>query len=328
MHIVLAHQSKLPVYLYGGTERVIWSLAQALVKQNHKVTFILKSGSICDFADVIYMDEDGLIKDLIPPDADVLHLHYMPGDMDQITVPYVITIHGNTPQHLKLNHNSIFVSRNHANRYNSEVFVYNGLNWLDYSSPDFNMKRSYFHFLGKAAWRVKNVSGAIEVIKKTPDESLRVLGGVRFNVKMGIRLTFSRRIRFHGMVGGREKDMLVNGSRGLIFPVRWHEPFGLAIIESLFYGCPVYGTPYGSLKELVTEDVGFLTNSSSEMADELLYWHQFSAKTCHEYAKEYYNSDVMASNYLGYYQKVLEGQQLNTQQPRLVKSEEGFLDWQ
>ena len=46
---------------------------------------------------------------------------------------------------------------------------------------------------------------------------------------------------------------LLNASRGLIFPVRWHEPFGLAVIESLYFGCPVFATPYGALPELVQE---------------------------------------------------------------------------
>ena len=36
-----------------------------------------------------------------------------------------------------------------------------------------------------------------------------------------------------------EKGEILNSSKGLVFPVLWHEPFGLAIIESLYYGCPV-----------------------------------------------------------------------------------------
>ena len=41
--------------------------------------------------------------------------------------------------------------------------------------------------------------------------------------------------------------------------MRWHEPFGIALIEALYFGCPVFGTPYGSLPEIVEEGVqGFL----------------------------------------------------------------------
>jgi hypothetical protein len=58
------------------------------------------------------------------------------------------------------------------------------------------MQRDYSHFLGKAAWRVKNVQGAIDVIKRTRTEKLIVMGGSRLNFKMGFRLTLSSGIRF------------------------------------------------------------------------------------------------------------------------------------
>ena len=53
----------------------------------------------------------------------------------------------------------------------------------------------------------------------------------------------------------------------MIFPVRWHEPFGLAIVESLYFGCPVFGTPYGSLPEIVAPDVGVLSARASDLAE-------------------------------------------------------------
>lgn len=64
--------------------------------------------------------------------------------------------------------------------------------------------RSRYHFLGKAAWSVKNVRGAIKVAKLAGVE-LDVLGGDRFQFKRGFRFTFSRQIHFHGMVGGEQK---------------------------------------------------------------------------------------------------------------------------
>jgi hypothetical protein len=69
------------------------------------------------------------------------------------------------------------------------------------------------------------------------------------------------------MVGGQVKLDLLQGSRGLIFPVLWHEPFGLAVIESLYFGCPVYATPYGALPELVPPACGVLSAGRGELAD-------------------------------------------------------------
>ncbi len=146
---------------------------------------------------------------------------------------------------------------------------------------------------------------------------------------MGIRLTFSPKISFEGMVGGSRKDRLINGSRGLIFPVLWHEPFGLAITESLFYGCPVFATPYGSLPELINKEVGFLSNNSTDLATAAAEAESYSAKICHEYAVENFNSQIMAKEYLKKYDTVLNGKELNAQPPVLKKiAETKFLPWQ
>jgi glycosyltransferase involved in cell wall biosynthesis len=79
----------------------------------------------------------------------------------------------------------------------------------------------------------------------------------------------------------------------------------------LFFGCPVFSTPYGSLPELVSSDVGFLSAKESELADAVVNADKFSAKLCHEYAREQYNADIMARNYLNEYEKVLSGTALN-----------------
>ena len=256
------------------------------------------------------------ISEQIPDDVDVVHFQFTPQNIDRIQKPYLITIHENrTTQSFDLN--TVFISKNHAVRYGSTEFVYNGLDWDEYAKPDFSRKRKYFHFLGKAAWKVKNLKGAIDIIKHTDSEELKVLGGVRFNFKMGWRFTFSPRVSFYGMVGGKKKDKLLNGSKGLIFPVRWHEPFGLAIIESLYFGCPLFGTPYGALPEIVNEDVGTLSNKISDLVQAVENSHVFNPIRCHEYALEEFNSKKMALAYLEKYERVLSNKKLNETAPKV-----------
>ncbi len=239
MHIVIVHNSKIPVVAYGGIERVIWCLADELVKMGHKVTFLTEKGSYCPFADVLVYSPAKSIQAQIPKSADFVHIHFHSNE--KIDFPYLITIHGNLPKDTEFLSNTNFVSQNHAKRFNADAFIYNGLNWDDYGKPNFNNKRNYVHFFGKAAWRLKNVKNAIEIAKRNKTE-IKVLGGRRINLKMGLRVTFTKYATFYGMVGGDKKLEILNGSKGLIFPVLWHEPFGLAIIESLYYGCPVLGT--------------------------------------------------------------------------------------
>ena len=292
----------------------------------HAVTYLVNSGSSCPFATVKYLDRSQSISEQIPHDTDIVHFNYEPNET--IKTPYLVTIHGNTNEQRLLDKNAVFVSSNHATRYGSASYVYNGMDWDDYGLPDFNSDKTYFHFLAKAAWRVKNVVGAINTIRATKNERIEVLGGRRFNFKMGLRFTFSPRARFHGMVGDKPKNKLIKHSKGLIFPVRWPEPFGLAVIESLYFGCPVFGTPYGSLRELISEDVGYLSTSKRELAVALEHVGQFSRQRCHEYARDTFGSKQMAAAYLGKYQYVLNGNVLNHATPRLINTQKNeLLPW-
>lgn len=319
MHILIQLDNTIPVITYGGTERVMWSLGKELSRMGHKVSFLVPQGSSCDFASIIPIDPGKEIALQIPDGIDIAHFNGVTPGSGMVKVPYVVTYHGNFMAG-RLDQNAIFVSGNHASRYNSSSFVYNGLDWDDYGTVDLNATRNYYHFLGKAAWRVKNVKGAIDVVKALPrGERLIVLGGYRFNFKMGWRFTFTPKASFKGMVGGAEKCTYLQHSKGLIFPVRWDEPFGLAITESLYFGAPVFGTPYGSLPELVKPEVGFLTNSEQEMIAHLQNCGaSYSPATCHEYARDLFNSRVMAENYLKKYEQVLNGTPLNNQPPQAV----------
>lgn len=329
MNILIVHDKIIPVAGYGGTERMIWYLGKTLNKMGHKVTYLVPKGSSCPFAKVIYYNKEKNTREQIPEDIDVIHFNSLQY-ASQIDKPHIFTMHGNRNDQNALDKNTVFVSRNHALRFGSESFVYNGLDWDDYGKVSFNNIRTYFHFLGDAAWRVKNVQGAIDVVLQTKPkyEKLKILGGTRLNFRMGLRVTLSPRISFHKTVVGEKKNYLLANSKGLIFPVRWHEPFGLAITESLYFGCPIFGTPYGSLCEIVAPDVGYLSNNKNDLSNAILYSNDFDKKKCHEYAVEYFNAQRMAQHYIEKYEKVLNGEFLNQQEPRLVKEQkEKYLTW-
>lgn len=312
MHILIVLDTKFPVVNYGGTERVMWYLGEELSKRNHKVSFLCQQGSVCPFAYCIAFDPSKHINEQIPEDVDLIHFNNGTAGYSG-KKPYIVTYHGN--YNTLIDKNAVFVSRNHAERNGSNSYVYNGLNWDDYGTVDFNNERRYFHFLGKAAWRVKNVTGAIDIVKNLPGEQLYVLGGYRLNLKMGFRFTLTPKVHFLGMIGGEKKLHYLKASKGLIFPVRWHEPFGLAITESMYCGAPVFGTPYGSLPELITWETGFLTSSKEEMIMHILNDYHYSPKICHEYARDLFNSQIMARCYLEKYEIVLNGGVLNSKQP-------------
>jgi glycosyltransferase involved in cell wall biosynthesis len=210
--------------------------------------------------------------------------------------------------------NSVFVSENHARRFGADQFVHNGLDWSLYGPVELARPRKWLHFLGNAAWKVKNLRGAMEVARDA-NEILAVLGGYRLNFKRGFRLTLSPRVKFFGMVGGQQKIDLLSVSRGLVFPVIWDEPFGLAVIESLYFGCPVFASSRGSLPELVTGETGFLSNDLAELASAVRE-RRFDAEACHEHAKSRFSAHRMATDYLAKYQQVMSGTSLTHNRPR------------
>lgn len=312
MNITIVNHSVIPALLYGGTERVIWYLGKELAKMGHKITYLVAAGSQCDFAKIIVFHPEKPINQQIPENTDIVHFNFPV--KEKIAKPNITTIHGNSSPNQVFDINTVFVSHNHAERHNSESFVYNGMEWKDYGKPDLTGPRSYFHFLGNAAWKVKNISGAIDVCN-TANERLVVLGGQRVNFKMGFRFTASSKVKFYGMVGGPKKANLVSQSKGLIFPVLWDEPFGLALTESMYLGCPVFGTPFGSLPEIVTEKFGFLTTDKSELARAIKNHNSFNRKFISDYAAETFNSAIMAKEYIKRYEIVLAGNSLNDKKP-------------
>jgi glycosyltransferase involved in cell wall biosynthesis len=323
VNILIVNNTLIPAPQYGGTERVIWGLGKALVKMGHRVRFLVQPGSTCPFAEVLPLRNDIPIRDQVPLDTDIVHLHFSP--KESLEVPHVVTVHGNPAFGETLHHNSIFVSENHANRYQSRSYVRNGLDWDTYPKPILKEQRSHFHFLGKAAWRIKNVRGAIALADQC-HAPIHVLGGHRLNFSMGFRFTLSPRARFLGMVDDAAKAKTLSHSRGLVFPVLWHEPFGLALIESLYYGSPVFGTPYGALPEIVGAEFGFLSNQASTLAAAMRQSADFDAQKCHEYARDTFHAAQMAQHYLLKYEKVLRGERLNTEAPQLaVPATEKFL---
>lgn len=320
MHILISDNSVIPVIKYGGTQRVFWDLGKELVKLGHKVTFLVKEGSTCDFADILTLDPTQPISNQIPESIDILHLNQglTLAEIDNIKKPYIFTMHGNASPNKTLPINTVFVSKNHAERHGSNCFVYNGLDWDNYSKIKFSNEKKYCHFLGRANWKVKNMQGACK-IADISNEKLVIMGGDRWNytnLKRSFKYMISPKIEFKGMVDNATKMQVMYNSKGLIFPVKWHEPFGLAVIESLYTGCPVFATPYGSLKELVPPEVGVLSNSSLELA-EAIKTVSFSPKICHEYAVDKFNSRVMAESYLQYYNLILQGETLHTEHPQL-----------
>lgn len=314
MKIALVYPGHFPAERYGGTERVIWDLGSALQRLGHGVTLIATRVRECPFGPVIEVPDRKNLIMAVPSNCDIIHAHDPEAAAQPMKAakPLVVTIHGNISGG-PIHPNSVFVSRNHAERHGASCWVLNGLDWRRYPRPDLSAPRCGFHFLGKAAWSVKNMRGAIWLAGRS-GRSINILGGRRVNFSMGFRVTLAPWARFHGMVDDAEKAVVLARSEGLVFPVLWHEPFGLAVIESLYMGCPLFATRYGALPELATHGLhGFLSNSRSELLDAMRNpGRHGQGMACHEHAATKFSADRMARDYVRVYERVLSGEALNS----------------
>lgn len=320
MRIALCHQALIPPLKYGGTERIVYWLARALGKLGHQVTLVAKEGSQVEGARFIAARDGVSWDELVPPDVDLLHLWASPAQPPRR--PFVVTIEGNGQPGERFHANTLFISKKHAQNHGATQFVFNGIDVDAYRcSPE---RDDYAVFLAKASWSVKNLRGAIEVAR-TAGIRLEVMGSRDWPLGLHRALPAIRGVRYRGMVGDAEKREVLSRARALVFPVRWHEPFGIAITEALASGCFVVGTPYGSLPELVTPEVGVLSANAGELARALKNPGRFSPERCRKRVAEGLSDLDMARAYLGYYEKVLAtGRIGNAQEPRAPDSNAGL----
>jgi len=324
MHILQVLNHVIPAVRYGGTERVVWWLGKELDRMGHRVTILAPAGSSCPFGTVLELRPGVGLPSQVPGNVDVVHIH--DHRLEAPGIPTLYTFHGNAFAAGSMHQNTVFISADQARRHGGAVYVHNGLDTGEYGRPDWSIPRRELVFLAKAAWKVKNVRDAIYMARKA-GMPIAIAGGSRVNFKMGFRFTLDPNARFLGMVGHARKIDILNRGLALLFPVRWHEPFGLALIESLYFGNPVFGTPFGSLPEIVTEEVGFLSTSRSALIEGLGHLDDFDRRRCHEYVCDRFNSKVMAGNYLELYEQVCNGEPVHAVRPSWPDSRESaFLE--
>lgn len=305
--LIVARNSFIPVTKYGGTQRDIHVQGKELNAMGHTVTFLVKKGSFCPFGYIIPYDSSRKMDEQIPADTDIVHFHDRPDE--KISKPYMVTVHGNGKPDEEFDINTVFISRDHARRHNSQRYVYNGLDFDLLGKPELNHPRKHLLFLAKVSRSVKNLKGSIEISGRA-GKKLAVVGGRK--------LSLNPRIKYYGMLGGEKKNAIIRQSEALLFPILWHEPLGLAILENLYLGNPVFGTPFGSLPELISSERGFLSKSKSELANAIREGNNYDPRKCHDFIIENFSARKMTEDYLNCYEEILNGKDLNPEKPKSI----------
>ncbi|MBS1961500.1 MAG: glycosyltransferase [Bdellovibrionales bacterium] len=326
MKILLFHPAPLPPKDYGGVERVVLWLAEGLRDFGHEVTVAALEGSrLPRGVELLGIPANersaAALPKRLPRGIDVVHFQAPPEReyFETDAAPAVTTIHGNGKPGEVFPEHTVFLSRDHAERHGRKTFVYNGVNPGEFAlAADLGSKKrqSAPLFLSKTTLKTKNLRGAMTIAEHA-GLRLAVAGG---NRPLGLRLrSLLSGGKWIGPVAGREKSLALAEASALLFPVLWHEPFGLVMIEALLSGTPVVGSRKGSIPEIVGATSGMVLdlprdeddeNALDRWAEALRTVEKLDPVLLRKDAQQRFSHHRMAESYLEVYKRVIRGDPL------------------
>ena len=120
-----------------------------------------------------------------------------------------------------------------------------------------------------------------------------------------VRPLLGNGVEYIGEVGGTEKLDLLSGARALLNPIRWHEPFGMVMIEALACGTPVLAPRRGAAPEIVNHGItGFLCDSKGAFVDALHQLDTLDRRDCRRAVTTHFSTDRMVDEHLDLYEQV------------------------
>jgi glycosyltransferase involved in cell wall biosynthesis len=318
---------------YGGTERVVSYLTEALVAAGHEVTLFATGDSVTQARLVPVVPHSIRLAAQRPEwlmwhtvmidrvfemaDAfDVIHfhtdfLHYPLAR--RISTPSVTTMHGrlDIPDLAALHRHfddQALVSISDAQRQAMPdarwiATVHHGLPADLYRPGD--GQGGYFAFIGRISPE-KRVDRAIEIAIGcgTP---LRIAA----KVDPADQAYFEREIRhrldhplieYVGEIGEAAKGEFLGRARAMLFPIDWPEPFGLVMIESLACGTPVIAYEGGSVAEVMEDGVdGFIVHDQPQAIAAARRIGEIDRAVCRRRFDERFTAARMASSYVDLY---------------------------
>jgi glycosyltransferase involved in cell wall biosynthesis len=286
----------VPPKLYGGTERVVAYLTDALVELGHEVTLFASGDSLTKGKlEPMWprsLRLDPTVKDQFVPlfmqletvarrahEFDVIHAHidyFGYPLLQRLNVPSLTTLHGrlDLPELPSLY------------RFFRDVPVVSISNSQRGPLPEANYVATVLHglpqdLLAKGAGRGGYLAflGRISP-EKAPDAAIRIAAQAGMPLKIAAKvdrvdeeyfkttiepLLGVGNVEFIGEIREDQKSEFLGNAAALLFPIAWREPFGLVMIESMACGTPVVAFENGSVPEVLENGLtGFIVRNELE----------------------------------------------------------------
>jgi glycosyltransferase involved in cell wall biosynthesis len=328
----------VPPRAYGGTERVVSYLAEALVEMGHEVTLFATGDSVTS-ANLVSVVPRGLRLDPDRPDSlvwhtimmdsvlksadsfDIIHFH-----TDVLQLPLarecptacVSTAHGrlDIPDLKSLfsrfpKHPMVSISNSQRAPLpwlNWRATVHHGLPLGLYSLHE--APEDYFAFVGRISPE-KRADRAIEIAKAC-GKRLRIAAKVDAADQAYFESTIEPLLNdplvsYEGEIGDAAKNDFIGNALALLMPIDWPEPFGLVMIEAMACGTPVIAYGSGSVPEILDDGVtGFIVDNQEQAIAAACKIGQIDRRRCRQVFEQRFAARVMARRYLEVYHELAD----------------------
>jgi glycosyltransferase involved in cell wall biosynthesis len=331
----------VPPKLYGGSERIVAYLSDALTALGHDVTLFASGDSTVAgrlapvWPQALRLDpsvSDYLAPHMILLEAvarraqqfDVIHSHvdYLGYPLlRRVGVPFLTTLHGRLDLPVLRRIYDTFndvpvVTISDAQR--RPVPEANYLATIQHGIPERLLlpgfgAGGYLAFLGRIS------------PEKAPDAAIRIAQKAGMPMRIAAKVDkVDRRyfeeliepmlalpsVEFIGEIGDHQKTEFLGNAAALLFPIAWEEPFGLAMIEAMACGTPVIAFRRGSVLEIVDDGItGFIVDDEDEAAQAVTALPQFDRARIRRVFEERFTARRMAEDYLNVYRRLIAREQ-------------------
>lgn len=329
----------VPPKKYGGTERVVYNLTEALIQSGHDVTLFASGDSVSnaklmspcakslrlyggyEYSSVPHTLMFEQIRRLAD-DFDILHFHtdYMHFPVARsLDVPTLTTLHGrlDIPELIPLyrEYSEIpLISISNSQR--------QPMSWANWKNTIYHGLPKHFFQLGEGKGGYAAFLGRISP-EKRPDRAIEIATRAGIHLKIAAKVDAydrnyyekkikpmieqSPNVEFIGEISDEQKAEFLGNASVLLFPIDWPEPFGLVMIEAMAHGTPVISFRNGSAPEVITDGItGFLVNSVEEAVEKSKLIPSIDRAKCQKRCAELFSIENVISSYLRSYEDVIE----------------------